>query len=68
MLIGESCENGICRKIISNETMTASFKNLGIQCVKKKDIRKALSERSRIGVDPYDSKDCSIPTALNFLK
>jgi hypothetical protein len=36
--------------------MTASFCNLGIQCVKKKDIEEALKIREEIRVDPFRSK------------
>lgn len=38
------------------ETMTVTFSNLGIQCVKKKDIEAALRLREEIKVDPYKSK------------
>lgn len=36
--------------------MTATFQNLGIQCVKKKDIEAALKVREEIRVDPFRSK------------
>lgn len=36
--------------------MTVSFQNLGIQCVKKKDIEEALKTREEIRVDPFRSK------------
>ena len=38
------------------EAMNCSFPNLGIQCVKKKDIEDALSLRQQIRVDPFQSK------------
>lgn len=41
---------------VNNETMTLSFANLGIQCVKKKDIEEALRVREEIRVDPFKSK------------
>lgn len=37
------------------ETMTVTFSNLGIQCVKKKDIEAALRLREEIKVDAYKS-------------
>lgn len=36
--------------------MTVTFANLGIQCVKKKDIEQALKDREEIRVDPFRSK------------
>lgn len=41
---------------INNDDMTVSFSNLGIQCVKKKDIDDALKVREDIRVDPFRSK------------
>lgn len=41
---------------IPTETMTVQFSNLGIQCVKKKDIEQALKVREEIRVDPFRSK------------
>jgi hypothetical protein len=56
-LVGkEGCKRGICTVSIKEETMTASFCNLGIQCVKKKDIEEALKIREEIRVDPFRSK------------
>jgi Rel/ankyrin family protein len=53
-LVGkEGCKKGICTMRISVDTMTASFSNLGIQCVKKKDIEEALKIREEIRVDPF---------------
>ena len=39
-----------------NDDMTASFPNLGIQCVKKKDIDESLTLRQQIRVDPFQSR------------
>nr|CAI5846238.1 unnamed protein product [Callosobruchus analis] len=53
-LVGrEGCTSGICRLQIPPDTMTISFPNLGIQCVKKKDIAQALEQRQRLQVDPF---------------
>ena len=57
-LVGkEGCKKGVCT-IHLGEDMTVSFPNLGIQCVKKKDIDESLSLRQEIRVDPFHSKDC----------
>lgn len=56
-LVGkEGCRRGVCTIEIPAETMTVSFSNLGIRCVKKKDIEEALRVREEIRVDPYRSK------------
>lgn len=52
-LVGkEGCKKGVCTMEI-NETMSLTFSNLGIQCVKKRDIEEALRLREEIRVDPF---------------
>jgi len=41
---------------LDNDDMTCEFSNLGIQCVKKKDIEESLRVREEIRVDPFRSK------------
>lgn len=56
-LVGKDiCGKGVCTIEINNDSMTATFANLGIQCVKKKDIEDSLKERENIRVDPFRSK------------
>ncbi|XP_014275490.1 putative transcription factor p65 homolog isoform X2 [Halyomorpha halys] len=53
-LVGkEGCKRGVCTVEVGGETMTATFANLGIQCVKKKDIEEALKVREEMRVDPF---------------
>uniref|UniRef100_A0A0A1WQQ3 Embryonic polarity protein dorsal n=1 Tax=Zeugodacus cucurbitae TaxID=28588 RepID=A0A0A1WQQ3_ZEUCU len=53
-LVGkEGCKKGVCTLEINSDTMRAVFSNLGIQCVKKKDIESALKAREDIRVDPF---------------
>ncbi|XP_071864541.1 dorsal isoform X2 [Bombus fervidus] len=53
-LVGkEACKRGVCTVEVSSENMTVTFANLGIQCVKKKDIEEALKIREEIRVDPF---------------
>ncbi|CAI6363066.1 unnamed protein product [Macrosiphum euphorbiae] len=53
-LVGrDNCENGICSIELMNESMEASFQNLGIQCVKRKDIVEALKVREHLKIDPF---------------
>ena len=55
-LVGkEGCKKGVCT-IHMNDDMTASFPNLGIQCVKKKDIDESLTLRQQIRVDPFQCR------------
>ncbi|XP_062549273.1 embryonic polarity protein dorsal-like isoform X1 [Armigeres subalbatus] len=53
-LVGkEGCKKGVCTVEINSSTMSYTFSNLGIQCVKKKDIEEALRLREEIRVDPF---------------
>ncbi|RZB54393.1 dorsal, partial [Asbolus verrucosus] len=53
-LVGrEGCKRGVCTLEIPADTMIVTFSNLGIQCVKKKDIESALRVREEIKVDPF---------------
>eukprot|EP00092_Neocalanus_flemingeri_P005309 GFUD01005717.1.p1 GENE.GFUD01005717.1~~GFUD01005717.1.p1 ORF type:complete len:913 (-),score=220.83 GFUD01005717.1:325-3063(-) len=54
-LVGkEGCKKGVCT-IPLGDNMTVSFPNLGIQCVKKKDIDESLTQRQQIRVDPFQT-------------
>lgn len=56
-LVGkDGCQKGVCTVAINEDTMNVTFSNLGIQCVKKKDIEDALRIRQDIKVDPYKSE------------
>ncbi|XP_065084360.1 embryonic polarity protein dorsal-like [Ochlerotatus camptorhynchus] len=53
-LVGkEGCKKGVCTVEINSNSMSYTFSNLGIQCVKKKDIKDALRLREEIRVDPF---------------
>lgn len=52
----DGCKKGVYTLGVNNDSMTATFANLGIQCVKKKDIEESLKEREEIKVDPFRSK------------
>uniref|UniRef100_V9KLL7 Transcription factor RelB-like protein n=1 Tax=Callorhinchus milii TaxID=7868 RepID=V9KLL7_CALMI len=57
-LVGKDCQNGICEVTVSPKcNMKASFSNLGIQCVKKKEVLKAIELRQKLGIDPYNVGD-----------
>ncbi|KAH0945556.1 hypothetical protein HN011_011334 [Eciton burchellii] len=53
-LVGkEVCKQGVCTVEVPAGNMVATFSNLGIQCVKKKDIEEALRVRQELRVDPF---------------
>nr|XP_034827218.1 embryonic polarity protein dorsal isoform X7 [Maniola hyperantus] len=55
-LVGrEKCDEGVCtvKTTITEDNPQVSFSNLGIQCVKRKDIANALKTRERLRVDPF---------------
>ncbi|XP_020287946.1 embryonic polarity protein dorsal-like [Pseudomyrmex gracilis] len=53
-LVGkEVCKQGICTVEVPAGNMVVTFSNLGIQCVKKKDIEEALRVRQDLRVDPF---------------
>ncbi|KPJ06840.1 Embryonic polarity protein dorsal [Papilio machaon] len=55
-LVGrERCERGVCtvKAELSGDSTLVSFSNLGIQCVKRKDVDAALRTREELRVDPF---------------
>ncbi|XP_029166122.1 embryonic polarity protein dorsal-like [Nylanderia fulva] len=53
-LVGkEVCKKGVCTVEVPAGNMVVTFSNLGIQCVKKKDIEEALRVRQELRVDPF---------------
>lgn len=56
-LVGkEGCEYGICTMRVKGDPPRAVFSNLGVQCVRKKDIKAALELRENRNVDPFKSE------------
>lgn len=56
-LVGKDCHDGICEVILHpNEGETEHcFSNLGIQCVRKKEIESSVRARLNLGIDPYSA-------------
>ncbi|OCT67780.1 transcription factor RelB homolog [Xenopus laevis] len=54
-LVGKDCHNGICQVTLNPQNGVAkhSFSNLGIQCVRKKEIDSAVNERLKLNIDPF---------------
>ncbi|CAH0692665.1 unnamed protein product [Chilo suppressalis] len=56
-LVGRDCNRGVCTVKVHTEgdadAFHVQFKNLGIQCVKKRDITEALRVRQEMRVNPF---------------
>ena len=57
---------------MNEDTMTATFPSIGVQCVKRKDIPSSLAQREKNGVDPFqkgfDHKNSVTSINLNSLR
>ncbi|XP_074038058.1 uncharacterized protein isoform X2 [Leptinotarsa decemlineata] len=50
----KGCKEGVCSMEISvDTTITIPFSNLGIRCMKKKDIENSLRRREELRIDPF---------------
>ncbi|KAH0631499.1 hypothetical protein JD844_005843 [Phrynosoma platyrhinos] len=53
-LVGKDCQNGLCEVTLKPRVNPKhSFNNLGIQCVKKKDIEESIEKKLQLGIDPF---------------
>ncbi|XP_030330835.1 transcription factor RelB isoform X2 [Strigops habroptila] len=53
-LVGKDCSNGLCEVVLRPQSNPRhSFSNLGIQCVKKKEIEAAIERKLQLGIDPF---------------
>ncbi|XP_053961666.1 embryonic polarity protein dorsal isoform X2 [Anastrepha ludens] len=53
-LVGKNCKSGVCTKNVGpGLPLRAEFSNIGIQCVRKKEISESLEERKKKKVDPF---------------
>ncbi|XP_074873888.1 transcription factor RelB isoform X2 [Carettochelys insculpta] len=53
-LVGKDCSNGLCEVTLRPQVNPKhSFNNLGIQCVKKKEIEAAIEKKLQLGIDPF---------------
>ena len=53
VLFQNSCKNGVFSMIVNLDNDVVTFKNLSIQCVKKKQVKDALAIRKENLVDPF---------------
>uniref|UniRef100_A0A8C6X3S0 RELA proto-onco, NF-kB subunit n=1 Tax=Naja naja TaxID=35670 RepID=A0A8C6X3S0_NAJNA len=53
-LVGKDCKEGYYEAELSPERSIHSFQNLGIQCVRKRDLEKAVAKRIETGNNPFN--------------
>uniref|UniRef100_A0A8C0HGJ5 RHD domain-containing protein n=1 Tax=Buteo japonicus TaxID=224669 RepID=A0A8C0HGJ5_9AVES len=59
--------NGLCEVVLKPQTNPKhSFSNLGIQCVKKKEIEAAIEKKLQLGIDPF--KDPIAEVDMNVVR
>ncbi|KAG8553166.1 hypothetical protein GDO81_003301 [Engystomops pustulosus] len=56
-LVGKDCHDGICEVLLhpDGSQVEHSFSNLGIQCVRKKEIETSVKTRLNLSIDPYNA-------------
>ncbi|XP_040298343.1 transcription factor RelB isoform X1 [Bufo bufo] len=56
-LVGKDCHDGICEITLHPDEgqIHHSFSNLGIQCVRKREIETSVKARLNLGIDPYSA-------------
>uniref|UniRef100_A0A8C3P483 RHD domain-containing protein n=1 Tax=Cyanoderma ruficeps TaxID=181631 RepID=A0A8C3P483_9PASS len=53
-LVGKDCKDGFYEAELCPERNIHSFQNLGIQCVKKRELEAAVAERIRTNNNPFN--------------
>ncbi|XP_014444724.1 proto-oncogene c-Rel isoform X2 [Tupaia chinensis] len=67
-LVGKDCRDGYYEAEFVQEHRPLFFQNLGIRCVKKKEVKEAVISRIRAGINPFkvpeqqllDIEDCDL--------
>ncbi|XP_075391954.1 proto-oncogene c-Rel isoform X1 [Tenrec ecaudatus] len=67
-LVGKDCRDGYYEAEFGQERRPLFFQNLGIRCVKKKEVKEAVISRRRAGINPFnvpeqqllDIEDCDL--------
>nr|XP_008524232.1 PREDICTED: proto-oncogene c-Rel isoform X2 [Equus przewalskii] len=67
-LVGKDCRDGYYEAEFGQERRPLFFQNLGIRCVKKKEVKEAIVARIRAGINPFnvpeaqllDIEDCDL--------
>ncbi|KAM5138693.1 transcription factor p65 isoform 2-T2 [Mantella aurantiaca] len=53
-LVGKDCKDGYYEADLSTDRNIHSFQNLGIQCVKKREVEEAIAQRIRTNNNPFN--------------
>ncbi|XP_072278864.1 putative transcription factor p65 homolog, partial [Pyxicephalus adspersus] len=53
-LVGKDCKDGYYEADLSPDRNIHSFQNLGIQCVKKREVEEAIAQRVRTNNNPFN--------------
>ncbi|KAM9301462.1 transcription factor p65 [Gastrophryne carolinensis] len=53
-LVGKDCKDGYYEADLSPDRNVHSFQNLGIQCVKKREVEEAIAQRIRTNNNPFN--------------
>ncbi|XP_023367900.1 proto-oncogene c-Rel isoform X1 [Otolemur garnettii] len=67
-LVGKDCRDGYYEAEFGQERRPLFFQNLGIRCVKKKEVKEAVISRIKAGINPFnvpekqliDIEDCDL--------
>nr|XP_012805850.2 proto-oncogene c-Rel [Jaculus jaculus] len=67
-LVGKDCRDGYYEAEFGQERRPLFFQNLGIRCVKKKEVKEAIISRINLGINPFnvpeqqllDIEDCDL--------
>ncbi|XP_055098704.1 proto-oncogene c-Rel isoform X4 [Symphalangus syndactylus] len=67
-LVGKDCRDGYYEAEFGQERRPLFFQNLGIRCVKKKEVKEAIITRIKAGINPFnvpekqlnDIEDCDL--------
>ncbi|XP_054431389.1 proto-oncogene c-Rel isoform X2 [Pteronotus mesoamericanus] len=67
-LVGKDCRDGYYEAEFGQERRPLFFQNLGIRCVKKKEVKEAIISRISAGINPFnvpepqllDTEDCDL--------
>ncbi|XP_019491454.1 PREDICTED: proto-oncogene c-Rel, partial [Hipposideros armiger] len=67
-LVGKDCRDGYYEAEFGQERRPLFFQNLGIRCVKKKEVKEAIISRIKAGINPFkvpeaqllDTEDCDL--------
>lgn len=63
----DDCKKGVFRKRYDGSNMKAQLSTLGIQCVKKTEVKESLEQRQSLKIDPFNSEcrnasaGCNLP-------